>query len=464
MRWRSVFLPCLLSLITPGAAWGQQAKPPAAPSSAKAPAKTPPPSSQSPATPSKNDASTDSQKSAPDPDIELQLLVRQAGNDSAALVKGLEGYLAKYPDSPRRAPIYRALVESEMNLHNSDAALGYAEKVIALQPEDSQSMYLAATLLEKKRDEASQLRAIDYDTRVMERVSKADPESRPQQMTLEDWQSGRNKFLADLYVLRGRLQHHLRKNEEAVNDLTAGFRVLPNAEAALTLGEIAEETRRPDDAIRQYATAFALAAQEPSDVAGPAADLDGLRARIGNLWRFSHDSNAGLGDIVLSAYDQSRELARTEKPDAPVYNKDATDPLQFSLRRVDGSGPMKLADSRGKVVVVNFWTTWCAYCNQLESMLAEVRTKFSGRDDVIFLAINADEEESRVASSLQDQKPGGTLVYADGVDKAFHVTSIPTILVLDKSGKAAYRVQGYAPDGFADLASAAITKAAATAP
>jgi thiol-disulfide isomerase/thioredoxin len=126
---------------------------------------------------------------------------------------------------------------------------------------------------------------------------------------------------------------------------------------------------------------------------------------------------------------------------------------------------MKLVESRGKVVVLNFWTTWCAYCNQMESMLSDVRTKFSGRDDVVFMAINTDEEESLVKPYLQDQKPGGILFFADGVNLAFHVESIPTILVLDKSGKTAYRTQGYAPDGFADLAIAAITKAsAATAP
>jgi len=455
-----------MALIMTGVAWGQQAQPPAAPPPAKAPAKKSPAASQPPAKPKSDDAAAaPSQDSAPDPDAELQVVVRQAGNDSATLVKSLEAYLVKYPDSPRRGAIYRALLESEMNLHNQKSALDYAEKVIAIQPEDSQSMYLAVTLLEKMPDEASQLRAIDYDTRLIDRVSKADPESRPQQMTLEDWQAGRNKFLVDLYVLRGRLQHHLHKNDDAMKDLTAGFRLSPNAEAARTLGEIAEENKHADEAIRQYATAFVLASQEPADANGPPVDLELLRLRMGNLWRFTHDSSAGLGDIVLSAYDRSREMAKADKPEAPVYNKDVTDPLQFSLRHVDGSGPVKLAESHGKVVVLNFWTTWCAYCNQMETMLADVRTKFSGRNDVVFLAINADEDESVVAPFLQDQKPGGTLVFADGVNQAFHVESIPTILVLDKAGKIAYRTQGFAPDGFADLAGAAITKAsAATVP
>jgi thioredoxin-related protein len=97
----------------------------------------------------------------------------------------------------------------------------------------------------------------------------------------------------------------------------------------------------------------------------------------------------------------------------------------------------------------------------MESMLAEVRTKFASRDDVVFLTVNADEDENLVAPYLKEQKFGGASVFADRINQAFHVESIPTVLVLDKSGKIAYRTQGFAPDGFTDLAVAAITKASA---
>jgi thiol-disulfide isomerase/thioredoxin len=461
MRWRVRLIPCLLALILTGVVWGQQSPASSSTPPAKAPAKKSPAPAQPSAQPKSDDAAAGPQSSAPDPDAELQLAVRQAGNDSATLVKSLEDYLVKYPDSPRRGAIYRALLESEMNLHNQKSALEYAEKVIAIQPEDSQSTYIAVTLLEKMPDEASQLRAIDYDSRLLDRVSKADPESRPQQMTLDDWQAGRNKFMVDLYVMRGRLQHHLHKDEDAVKDLTAAFRLLPNAEAALTLGEIAEENKHADEAVRQYATAFMLASQEPADANGPSVDLDLLRMRMGNLWRFTHDTGVGLGDVLLSAYDRSRDAAKADKPDAPVYNKDVTDPLQFSLRQVDGSGPLKLSELRGKVVVLNFWTTWCTYCTRMEPMLGDVRAKFTGRNDVVFIAVNADENESLVAPFLQIRKPGGTLVFDDGVSKAFHIETMPTVLLLDKAGKIAYRTQGFAPEGFADLAAGAITKASA---
>src|SRR6266699_2989969 len=291
----------------------------------------------------------------------------------------------------------------------------------------------------------------------MELVAKADPESRSPQMTLEDWQTGRNKFTMDLYVLRGKIERHLHKTNEAVKDLNEGFRLLPNVEAALNLGEIAEERKDADEAVRQYAVAFMLAVQQ--DPNENTVSREALRLEMGNLWRHTHDSNAGLGDVWLTAYDKTNALAKADSPEAPAYNKGLTDPFQYSLRHVDGSPAMKMADAHGKTVVLDFWTTWCSYCRITEAVLSDVRKKFSGRDDVIFLAANKDEDESQVALFLKEKKFEGTLVFADGLDSLLKVESIPTVIVLDRAGKVAYRSEGFAPDNLIGDLSAAITKA-----
>jgi thiol-disulfide isomerase/thioredoxin len=461
---RTFILLCFLGLTVSGSALARQQSPS---SQVVPPVKSPSAQRKRPVAPAqaapKPKAASDEpagtaepQDSTPNPDAELQATVQQAGSDSAALIRNLEAYLVKYPDSPRRAAIYRALLESEMQLQNQRKALDYAEQVLAIQPEDSQTLFLAVTLLEKMPDDASQVRAIGYDTHLIDLVAKADPESRPPQMTLDDWQAGRNKFTMNLYVLRGRIERHLHKNDEAVKDLSEGFRLLPNADAALNLGEIAEEQKHADEAVRQYSVAFLLAAQDQPE---NAVNRDSLRLKMGNMWRLTHDSNAGLGDVLLTAYDKARTMAKADKPDVVAYNKGLADPLQFNLRRVDGSAAMKLADKRGKTVILNFWTTWCSYCQAIEPMLAGVRKNFAGRDDVVFLAVNNDEEEGLVGPFLQTQKMEGTLVFADGLDSVLKVESIPTIIVLDRAGKIAYRTQGFAPDNFADALSGAITKA-----
>jgi thiol-disulfide isomerase/thioredoxin len=459
MQWRMHALLFLLTLTAPGIAWGQQPQPSPNAPPAKAPAKKPPAAQSAPKPDSAPDAQPP-QTTEADPDAELQIAVQTAGNDVPMLVQNLEAYLVRFPDSPRRVAIYRALAQSEIQAHNEKPALDYAEKAIAIQPDDSQTMFLAVSILERMPDEASQTRAIDYDTRLMEFVAKADPESRPQQMTLDDWQASRNKFTMTLYVLRGRIERRLHKDDDAVKDFTQSFRLLPNAEAAQHLGEIAEAEKHQDEAIRQYALAFFLTGLDPDD---NASDREILRLKMGNLWRLTHDSSAGLGDVLLAAFDKDKTLTTPEKPDAVEYNKGVTDPLQFAMRRVDGNGSVKMADTHGKVVILNFWATWCTYCQTMEPMLEDVRKKFAGRDDVVSVTVNTDEEESAVAPFLQEQKLDGTLVFADGLDQAFHVVSIPTIVILDRSGKVAYRSQGFAPDGFSDAITAAITKASAAA-
>src|SRR5258708_15217053 len=142
------------------------------------------------------------------------------------------------------------------------------------------------------RDEASLACAIGYGTTLIELVAKADPESRSAKRTLEEWQNSRNKFHMNLYVLRGKIERHLHKNDEAVKDLSQGFRLLPNVEAALNLGEIAEENKNADEAVRQYAVAFLLAGQDPED---NNVSRDALRLEKGKLFARAHDSNAGLG-------------------------------------------------------------------------------------------------------------------------------------------------------------------------
>jgi thiol-disulfide isomerase/thioredoxin len=460
MQWRMHALLCFLTLTVPVVLRGQQSQPTSNSAPSKAPAKKPPAAQPAPKPETAPDGQ-DSKTAVLDPEAELQIAVQTAGNDVPALVKNLEEYLVRYPDSPRRVPIYRALMQSELQAHNEKQALDYAEKVIAIQGDDIQTMFLAATILEKVPDDASRTHALDYDTRLIALVAKADPESRPQQMSLDDWQAGRNKFTMNLYVLRGRTERDLHKDDEAVKDFTSGFRLLPSAEAALNLGEIAEAGKHSDEAIRQYAMAFFLTGVDPDD---NSVDRDTLRLKMGNLWRFTHDSNAGLGDVLLAAFDKDKALAAEDKPDTPEYNKGLTDPLQFSMRRVDGNGVVKMTETHGKIVILNFWTTWCTYCRSMESMLAEVRKKFAGRDDVMSVSVNADENEGLVAPFLKEQKLDGTLVFSDGVDQALHVVSIPTIIVLDRAGKIAYRSQGFAPDGFVDAVSGAITRASAASP
>ncbi|MGC2416400.1 MAG: hypothetical protein WA434_01570, partial [Candidatus Acidiferrales bacterium] len=287
-------------------------------------------------------------------EAELQKALAEAGDDSAALVRDLTAYLARFPDSPRRPSIYRALVEACQQIRNNNCALDYAERFIALRPDDSQMMLLATSLLQKKGDDASLVRASGYVSRVLDRVEKTLPEEKPASESLAEWQDGHAQLLAALYYVRGEIETSQKNYDAATKDLGKSNSSRPNALAAEKLGEIAELKNDPAAAIDEYALAFAL----PEN--GPAGTVDrrDLRLKLGNVWRHVHGSDQGLGDAILAAYDRAYP-AQSEAAKGPAArNKDAKDAFEFVVRRMDGT-PLPLASLKGKVVVLSFWATWC---------------------------------------------------------------------------------------------------------
>lgn len=387
---------------------------------------------------------------------ELQKALANAGNDRAALVRNLKDYLERFPDSPRRAGVYRALVESCQQLRDNSCALDYAERLIAIQPEDSEMMMLAVGMLREQGDSASLTRANGYISRVLDRIEKSKPDERPTRSSLADWQDHRDNLRAGLYLLRGQIENSQRKFDVAGKDLTLSFGIHPNAAAAKTLGEIAEMRRDLPTAIEEYTYAFAL----PETGPGGKVDRREVRWKLGNLWIQVHGTEKGLGEEILAVYD--RMTAPPANPGPVARNKRAKDVFGYVLRNLDGS-PLPLAPLRGKIVVLSFWATWCGPCRELEPELSQLAKAYAGESAITFLAVDTDEDETLVAPFLAHEKWGLSVVFADGLDEFLGVTSLPTLLILDRSGKISYRVNGYTPDNFSESVVSAIQAALAPA-
>jgi thiol-disulfide isomerase/thioredoxin len=415
--------------------------------SARAQTTAPPPSS-------KPQASTqeESQKKGPDYEAELQKAISDAGNDRAAIVRNLLDYLKRFPDAPRKADIYRALVDSYQKLNDSASAADFAERYVALHPDDSEMMLQAVELLEKLGDDHSLVKAVGYLTRVIDRIEKLTPADKPARLSQEEWQSKHTKSLASLYLYRGQLEFEQHSYDVAKKDLDASYILQPAAITAQRLGEIAELQKDLPAAIANYLNAFAL----PENGPGGAVDRHEIRQKLGNVWRLAHGKDAGLGDAILAAYDKT--AAPPQAPTVMHVNRDAKEPFSFILRRLDGS-PAPLAPLKGKILVLNFWATWCGPCRALEPQFARVMSDFSPRSEVAFFALNIDEDETRVQPYVQREKMTVPVLFADGFDDFLGVRSLPTVLVLDRAGKIVYRVDGFNADEFIASLTAAIKQA-----
>lgn len=379
----------------------------------------------------------------------LQQAIESAGNDRAALVRNLEGFLKQYPESQQRPQIYRALVEASLQLRDSTRATDYAERIVALAPEDISMTVLAIQLLDRNGDEAGLRRALSYSTRVLEYVERNDLQDKSPKISQEEWEAERKRDKVNILVLRGGLAFKLHENAAAEKDFRESMALSPTASAAEKLGEIAELRKDLPGAIQDYAKAFALT--NATSTAGRRE----VRQELGNAWRLAHGSDEGLGDYLLHAFD---EVASSSEPPKHARNLDAKDPHDFILRKAPDGAPYQLSNQKGKIIVLNFWATWCGPCHELEPHFDRVAAQFQGIPDIVFLAADCDEDESLVPEYLQEEKPRTTVVFADGLDHLLGVRALPTIIILDRAGKIAYRAEGFDPDAVEVELSAAVRR------
>jgi len=384
----------------------------------------------------------------PSPDEELQRTLSEAGSDRAALLRSLEGFLKKYPDYPNRTSIYRALVEASLQLKDNARAADYSERMVSLNPNDISILLLAIELLERQEDQAGFRRAVSYSTRILDLVERASPAERSSRVSLEQWEQQKKSDLANTHFLRGDLYFKLRDYDAARKDLGTSYEAFPSAAAAERLGETAELQKDLNTAIQEYARAFALAEGKSGTVS-----REEIRKKIGNVWRLGHGSEKGLGEYLLNTYDA------VTRPALGKRNEGVKEFPAFALRKASNGAPYSLKDTKGKVVVLNFWATWCGPCHALEPLFAHVAADFRSSPEAIFLSADCDEDETLVAPYLQKDKVTTEVVFADGLDRLFSVNSFPTVIVIDRDEKIAFRSDGFQPDTFERDLSAAVRKA-----
>ena len=400
----------------------------------------------------KQDAAKEAARQAAAEKEDLQKAIAEAGNDRAAMVRNLDAFLKKYPESSQRPQIYRAIVESSIQLRDFPRATEYAERIVALNPEDSSMTVLSIQLLDHYGDALGWRRAVSYCGRVLDLLKRSSPADKSPRLSAEEWQNDRKRDVSSVLLVRGELYRKLNDLSSAQKDFEASYAEQPNGAAAEHLGEIAELKNDLNEALRQYARAFSL-----DDRGNGVSPQKELRQKIGNVWRLAHRSEDGLGDYLLHAFD---ETAAAAAPAKPAPNQGLTQPYEFTVREAPDGAPFPLADTKGKVVVLNFWATWCGPCRELEPHFEKVAAHFSGDKDVLFFGLNCDEDESLVAPYLAEERPKTTVLFADGLDRLLSVNAFPTTVILDRAGKVAYRSDGFDPDDIERVLTDAILRVA----
>ena len=116
----------------------------------------------------------------------------------------------------------------------------------------------------------------------------------------------------------------------------------------------------------------------------------------------------------------------------------------FTLTNLDGK-TVSLADFRGKVVVLDFWATWCPPCKREIPDFVDLQKAYGSRG-VQIVGIALDEPEKVQAFARQNGMNYPVLLGSDEIALRYGgIEGIPTTFIIDKSGKIASRFEGFRP-------------------
>lgn len=125
-----------------------------------------------------------------------------------------------------------------------------------------------------------------------------------------------------------------------------------------------------------------------------------------------------------------------------------------------------LSDYKGKVVVLDFWATWCAPCQFTMPKLEEFYQRHK-KNDVVVIGVAVDIADP---NQVRDFVGSRSVTYPIAMDhlgeakSAYQVTSLPTLLVIDRNGVIAWRMEGYDPQNTEKEMEAVVQRALAETP
>ena len=141
-----------------------------------------------------------------------------------------------------------------------------------------------------------------------------------------------------------------------------------------------------------------------------------------------------------------------EQLEASTIAKSGMEAPNFTVEMFDGES-IRLSDLRGKVVLVNFWATWCPPCREeLARVQTDIIDRFAGQD-FVFLPISRGEEYQTVAAFRK--RMGYT--FPMGLDpdpkifRRYAQKAIPRNFLIDRDGKVVLASIGYDKKEFAHL-------------
>ena len=374
---------------------------------------------------------------------EIALSTLTSIQDKEQFIKEAKKFVSQFPNETNTESVLDALIQTLLNSGQFDDALDYVNALSVIHPKVQSQI---AEWLSVK-DSTSSL-GIEWSNTAISNAEKGLNMKKPDYQSEYEWLSSQDKLLGILYATNGSILFKNMKFNESKTSLTKAMNYLKetsNNDLFVMLILVNLE-------LKDSATAY-----EVSKKAILAAKINPRIKDFHKLLYLVINKNE-IG--YKTEFDNLKaESAKVRRSFISTQQLNAIAPIG-SVKTLDGK-TVSLKDLKGKVVLLDFWATWCGPCRSSFSTLQALYEKYKNNSNVAIMAVNVWERNQNrkktVVDFFKENSSYNFPVFLDETDelvKKFGATGIPAKYYLDKNGVLQFTESGFeGPELFLEGAS-----------
>jgi thiol-disulfide isomerase/thioredoxin len=316
--------------------------------------------------------------------------------DALEQIQKIEALLKLNPNTANKKFLHGRLLVLSVEAQDTARAVRYGELLLTVDPNWASTLARLAQVY-SGQTKKNLPKALEYSGRAMELTKEFRPAQRPADMEERTFnqvmpESRQKEYYQELrsIVLNSRafVLAETGKTQEAETLLRESIALRPGEEAYLQVEKILRKLGRNEEA-------------------------DKAAAEGANFWR--NKIKAGF----------------------------KSEPLKdFELTTIKGE-KVKLSALKGKVVMLNYWATWCEPCIKEMPLLVELYDKYRSQGlEILAISVDVPEDRPKIPSFVEKTRMNFPVLYDENSAQAYGVSSYPTLIFVDREGNARYRLKG----------------------
>jgi thiol-disulfide isomerase/thioredoxin len=366
-------------------------------------------------------APAESEQEAPSEAEQNELGSARGVEGPAARAAALKKFLAAHPKSMLAPLAQQMLLEALVEAKAPTAEVVVAgDAALAAVPEGPSRGQIYNALAYELAERGEQLdKALEYARKAESGVPAGDE--------FKEMGAAVHDTLGWVYLKRG-------ETDKAIAALSAAAAAAPDQQEIIWhLGQAYEKAGKQDEAIDAYVRSAAVFLGKDTRA----------EASLRTLYQQRNGSLDGLEARLKAARDKSLQQVAFE---SRRYEKQAP---AWELKDLAGK-PVKLADFKGKIVVMDFWGSWCPPCRAELPSFQAMYDKYKDKG-VVFLGVNWERPAEphvrmkKVTSFMAENKYTFPVIidHDKVVAEAYELQGFPTVFLIDGTGTIRYRNLGY---------------------